>query len=395
MDDERQSREGERGGLAAIRPEHPPDPKAAPAPAAPPVETTTADTGAERLGTRCRQVAVRSAASISPSMLRIYLDQNHWVSLLKVRTQHDGGNAFRDVALLLEEAVNRSWISLPLSMAHAMELGNRANFESRLRLATTMLELSKWHAIAPQRVLVAGEIDRALHVRFGRPAAPRRPQVFGVGADHLFGRRLIDYQPPSDIPLTVEQRRVMTQWGSQLLQVAALVGAPRSFTAPKYDPTAHRKVAVRFGEEQEQIRNARRPEGYHRGELGVSASCADTFGEYSDVITESLELAGLHWGHLYALEKEGLTAFLEDVPTMFAHRELRRLRHEASQKRWEENDLTDLSALAPALVYCDAVVTERLWTALASRAKLGARFETVVHRSLNDLVPLLLGAAVA
>ncbi len=94
---------------------------------------------------------------------------------------------FSDVALLMEEAVKRSWISLPLSMAHAMELGHRANFESRMKLATTMLGLSRWHAIAPQRVLVAAEIDRALHARFGRPAVPRRAQVFGVGATIFSG----------------------------------------------------------------------------------------------------------------------------------------------------------------------------------------------------------------
>ncbi len=58
---------------------------------------------------------------------------------------------------------------------------------------------------------------------------------------------------------------------------------------------AHRQVGARFGEEQEQLRNVRRPEGYHRGELGLAVSCVDTFGEYSDLITEALELADLHW----------------------------------------------------------------------------------------------------
>ena len=90
-----------------------------------------------------------------------------------------------------------------------------------------------------------------------------------------------------------------------------------------------------------------------------------------------------------------MTAFIEDVPTMFAHRELRRLRHAASEKPWEENDLTDLEALAPAMVYCDVVVTERLWTDLAHRAKLDERFGTKICRDLTDLTPMLLGAAVA
>ena len=88
-------------------------------------------------------------------VLRVYLDQNHWVSLMKAETDRPDGRPFRDIALLLSEAANRGFVSLPLSMTHAMELQSRANFQSRLRLASTMIRLSRWHAIAPQRVLLA------------------------------------------------------------------------------------------------------------------------------------------------------------------------------------------------------------------------------------------------
>jgi hypothetical protein len=58
---------------------------------------------------------------------------------------------------------------------------------------------------------------------------------------------------------------------------------------------------------------------------------------------------------------------IRPAPAVFVHRELRRLRHEASGKAWEASDLVDLTALSSAIVYCDVVVTERVWTALAAR----------------------------
>jgi hypothetical protein len=55
----------------------------------------------------------------------------------------------------------------------------------------------------------------------------------------------------------------------------------------------------------------------------------------------------------------------------------------------------DLTALSSAIVYCDVVVTERVWTALAARANLGDQFGTIIIRSLDDLEPHLISAAVA
>jgi hypothetical protein len=299
------------------------------------------------------------------------------------------------VLLLLREAVDKSWVSLPLSMQHCMEVQHRGDWQSRLQLAGTMVELSRWHAIAPQRTLVAAEIDRALLAAFGRPAVPRTVQVFGRGINHAMDRPIADYEPRPDAPLTPEQRFLLKRFGSALKQAAMLTGAPPGAQVPGYDPTITRRVGQQFADEQEQLREIRRPHGYHRGDQGRRATSVDVFAEFEGALTEALGLAGLHWGHMYALKEEGLEQLLRSVPTAFAHRELRRLRHEASQKTWETGDLVDLTALSSALVYCDVVVTERVWTDLAGRARLDQRFGTTVLRDLDSLVPHLIGAAQA
>lgn len=326
-------------------------------------------------------------------MRRIYLDQNHWVSLTKARVGHEGGDKFTDVLLLAREAVERGWVSFPLSQEHVMELWHRSDYQSRIELGVTMAELSRWHTIAQQRKLVGAEIDRALHQEFGRPVVPRRAQVFGKGLDHALGKAIKGYEPPPGMEIPDELRAPLLHWLGELKQMAAFLGAPPEFEAPGYDPTAHRRVSESFAEEQERLRSIRREHGFHHGDRGRRATSVDVFSEFERAFTEALELAGLHWGHVYALERKGMERLLRSAPTVFAHLELRRFRHEASPKPWEAGDLADLVALSSAVVYCDVVVTERVWTHIVKRTKLRERFNTVVLRDLRELVPQLLSAA--
>jgi hypothetical protein len=328
-------------------------------------------------------------------MLRVYLDQAHWVNLTKARVGHKDGSRHDDPLLLLREAVRQGWVSCPLSMQHFMETQHRSDWESRLQLVETMIELSCWHTIAHQRHLVDVEIDRALREMFGRPAVPRTVQVFGVGADHAMGRRITDYEPPVDAPLTIEQRAFLRQFGSRLKQNAILAGVPRDLEPVGYDRAATHRAGEVFATEQERMRGVRRVKGFHAGDRGRRATSVDVYTEFEKTITEALKLAGLHWGYLYDSGEAGMEKLIRLAPTVFVHRELRRLRHEASEKAWEPSDLVDLTALSSAIVYCDVVVTERVWTALAARANLGEKYGTAIVRSLDDLKPHLISAAVA
>jgi hypothetical protein len=326
-------------------------------------------------------------------MLRVYLDQKDWVALLKARVGHRDGDRHRDALLVLREAVDRGWVSLPLSMEHVMEVHHRTDWDSRLALAETMVELARWHTIGNHRRLYEAEIDHSLSTLFGRPAVPRTAQPFGVGLNHAFGRNAIDYKPPAYVP--AELREPIRRRFNQVLEFAALVGAPPGFEAPEYDPDEGRAVARAFAEEQEQIRAVRRPHGYHRGDRNRRATSVEVFGEFEPGITAALREAGLHWGHVYESGRAGMEGLINLTPMMAVHLELRRLRHEASSKPWEENDMNDLSALSRAIVYCDVVVTERVWMDFVGRTDLEKRFNTKVLRDVKELVPYAISAAQA
>jgi hypothetical protein len=256
-----------------------------------------------------------------------------------------------------------------------------------------MVELSRWHTIGNHRRLYETEIDRSLSEMFGRPTLPRSAQAFGKGLNHAFGRNAIDYKPPPDVP--DEIREPIKKRANEILEFAALVGAPPGFQAPNYDPQAGRTVAKAFAGEQERMRTVRRPNGYHRGDKNRRATSVEVFGEFEKGITAALNAAGLHWGHVYDSGQTGMERLIQLTPMMAVHLELRRLRHEASPKPWEENDLNDLSALSRAIVYCDVVVTERVWTDFVERTDLEDRFGTKVLRDLTEIVPYAISAAQA
>ena len=176
------------------------------------------------------------------------------------------------------------------------------------------------------------------------------------------------------------------------LEYVVLAGLPRDTMPPDYDPFKTREVAEEFAQDQERMRAVRHVYGYDHGEKGQRAASVDTFDYFEPQITQALRLAGLHWGHMYGLEQEGLEHFIELVPLLYAHRELRRLRQSASPKPWESNDMADLNGLGAAIVYCDVVVTERSWAAFARRAGLCERFGTTVISRLSDLTEPLVGA---
>jgi hypothetical protein len=324
-------------------------------------------------------------------MKRVYLDQNKWIDLAAARTGHRRGNPYQDVLTFAQAGVERELLSFPLSATHYIETSHRRQWESRLNLATTMALLSRFHTIAPESLLVPSEIDRALKARFGAPEIVRGVQVFGVGADHAFNTDIVRYQVPEGIPIDPVVKLEVERWATSVKEWAALVGPSPEVEGELegYDPDKHRDVGERWAAAQQNLRVVRKEAGWHRGERAELVARAQAIVDYNEPIGEALERAGLHWGHVYALEQEGMTALVEDIPLIHVESELARLRAVGAQQPLTPNDLNDISALTRAIVYCDVVVTENQWTALIKRAGLDERYGVVVLNDLRDLVALL------
>jgi hypothetical protein len=102
---------------------------------------------------------------------------------------------------------------------------------------------------------------------------------------------------------------------------------------------------------------------------------------------------GISEDAFFACGKEGLTEFLEDVPTRDVAFHLRQFRHANPQKVWTRTDLADIGALTIAVPYCDAVVTEAVWVDGLRRAGLDEKYGTRLMSSLPELRTFLVEAA--
>ena len=63
--------------------------------------------------------------------------------------------------------------------------------------------------------------------------------------------------------------------------------------------------------------------------------------------------------------------------------------HRNSAHRWKYNDIYDIQALAPALPYCDVVVTDKAMETQIRQSGLTKRLNTTVSAQLSDLNDVL------
>lgn len=118
--------------------------------------------------------------------VHVYFDQFVWIQLLRAREGEPDGAGHRDILLLVEEAVRRGQIVLPLSRVHYVETARRRPYKKREPLARLMTELSGFNTMAPFGALVRAELRKAVADWFGSRIVPEPPQPFGFGADHAF-----------------------------------------------------------------------------------------------------------------------------------------------------------------------------------------------------------------
>jgi hypothetical protein len=312
--------------------------------------------------------------------VRVYLDQNAWIGLLRARKGHRSGERHRDALLVVEAAIAQDRLSLPLSSVHYIETARRFPHAKRAQLASLMAALSRYHTIAPFPTLARCELRGAIARQFGSRVVPAAPTPFGLGADHAFSTNLIE-QFLSRLGAAAPLAKDALEW-------VALAGNPEQ------DGSDHPVFAVHAAMQKEAdrleaLRDLRRPDGWTRGEKSERVWAAQAYAESLEELNDAFAEADVPAGRLMALGADGMTRFLEAVPTLHTRYELGRLKEQATSQAWSANDLRDLQALSSAIVYADVVVTEKSWTALAQRSGLDERFGTTIVKDLNDLVSIL------
>lgn len=326
-------------------------------------------------------------------MLRVYLDQNKWVDLARARSGHRLGADFLDALTMACAAVESGAASFPLSAGHFFETRHRRDYRSRAELGETMVELSRWHAIAPAHVVVPAEIDSALYRRADpHGIAPAPLQIFGADANHSLGTDAITYELPDDVAVPTELRSLLRDEAKQLMQWYVLVGLPTDPPALLDFARQEQNIDQRFADGQSELAKRLVDHDLTRTSRMGDAMTATELADILKPLLAAMLARRLDPDALFDRGGQWLTALLEDIPSRWVSREMRRARHANTQQRWIRTDLNDVNALSVAVPYCDVVVTERQWVHHFQRAGLHERFGTVLISDLRELPSVLVAA---
>jgi hypothetical protein len=323
----------------------------------------------------------------------VYLDQNVWVNLLKESTGAAPSTGTR-IGILSSYKKDHA-VRFPLSAMHYMETWHRSKWESRYALASTMRDLSEYLALAPAYRLQRPEIERAIIEKMDiRGYAPNPAAgAFGHGVDHAFasssGRfRYVEslgdehlFSPT--LKLTDDPIRILKSKGDPIYQWISLAGPPGAFDIEGFDRiTQHRQGAFYAASQQEKMERWVSNGGKDMVDRAV---ITDAFVDLLDDLNDMCATRGVDPISV-AHSREDIMHLWAAIPTVHVHSSLRIQRFRNSQQKWSQHDLADLSALSVAIPYCDIVVTERQWCALAKRAKLDATYKTFVTPSIDAAI---------
>jgi hypothetical protein len=334
----------------------------------------------------------------------IYLDQNHWIGLL--RATRESARASGDYRLLqkLRDGVQAGSFVCALSGSHYHETWHRVDKDSRYALAGLMQDLTGYVTLAPHQTVRLQE-NRALLAqliesggRLSHEVPVTRSLVIGRGVDHAFSS-------------PTGRFRFVAHLASEGLAEGDRVDPPDSFTAAVSELKAERPdlyewISLAGFDEHPDVegfelftqRRRGREFADFRTDFSSEISRKRTHNaenvhrfllvEFARRISEELRNIGKEVNApVPVLESwKQIESIIEAMPSSNTLFRLLRSRQRNRQKRWEPNDLGDLSFLAVAVPYADLIVTERQWAATVRMEHLDQRYRTKVLHRRSDLL---------
>lgn len=299
--------------------------------------------------------------------ISVYLDQNKWIDLLRAATGREDGKRFVPVLDALTSATVDGRVTLPLSSAHYVETWKIGADRQRVPLAMLMAKLSRGVSIAPIGRLFNLETARAFAMLYETDAAD--VEAFGKGSHHAHGftEDVLGLSP--DRPIVEEVFAALAS-GDATPELRAMT-RERSSTGQKF--------AAAENDARASFAGAARSMPDRTWNSLMQRALGDTF-------VHQAMIAGLPLSALAKWGVDGFRLFCEGIPTAHCFVELELAKHPDSSNEWDEHDLQDMRSLAPAIAWCDVVVTEKAWAAYASRRDLGRVFSTAIYADLTDVL---------
>jgi hypothetical protein len=128
---------------------------------------------------------------------------------------------------------------------------------------------------------------------------------------------------------------------------------------------------------------------WRRGRLRDVVSARELVLEWTDALNEALAERGMSPEDLFGSDREVIRAFADGMPSNSVVISMKTAYHRNSQHNWTANDIHDSDALAVAVPYCDAVLTDKAARNAVVSMKVDRRVGTFMPRTAGDLAEWL------
>lgn len=307
----------------------------------------------------------------------VFIDQNKWIDLARIRAGKSNSAAMRSLYDELNNAVARGRVLFPLTVAHILETSKRNDPVSRATLAEVQATFSKGYVFRSRGARLLMEMRCALKRLFGEPPI-ELPQHWAVA--HAFMQAFEPFDEMVALPSDAQRSRFLSRNIDPRDQLYDYL--------VNQDDSARRTANIAFASEStalvRRIEERRQRWSVESKDVQRRAYAAQLFLDHQGYVAHELESIGRSVGEMKALGSSAIVQFMTDVPTLAVEVELT-IRLESQSRAIHENDIRDMHSFCSAIPYASLVIAENTFITLARQSKLDSRYGCTLSTKLEEL----------
>lgn len=330
--------------------------------------------------------------------LLIYLDLNHWIMLARSSRALSTPPGYAELLAACRRGLGSGLAAFPLSDVHYMEMSGIKDPKQRGDVAAVMGELSQYKVMLSRTTIIRLEMEAVLDALQGVTSRGTPIPFIGTSAGWAFGvrggLRLSDQQTGEDLTDTV-RHQAWFQAANREMERRLLAGPSDTEAAhlreyAGYRPESARLTAEKRAEqEREQADRLTADPRWRRGRLRDVVAARELALEWIDALTEVTTARGTTIGIVVDQDRELIRQFSESLPSNRVAISLKFRYHRDGNKQWTPNDIHDIDALAAAVPYCHAVLTDKAARSALVAERLGQVMSTYLPRTPGELADWL------
>ena len=313
-----------------------------------------------------------------------------WIKLLQQQKGRISG--YEDELDAVIELSESGKAVFPLSRFHAIETASyTGGSQSVDDMFDLMLAVSRRYCIAPFDIVRKEEISREAH-RLAGLEFSMDGRIIGQGIIRMHGGDRYEITVDSEDGSELEERLYEF---SESEELAKEILEDEGFR----ELLADRSIEQEIAEDLEEIRKENEDKfksNSHQREVTTLHYFQESVrpavkSKFTELLLTRIDDVSPPFDHGISEErlesKEYALEYAKRFPAMYTYTKLT-VSRDLQKRKIEKNDLNDILALSIAIPYCDLVLTENFWAAIASQCSLEEDYDTVVSSDLSDVIAL-------